>query len=165
MNVLNIKLCMFPYRSMDFRYLHILSFAFFCSSVGLFLYLTHVPLTPLALVLPSVRPPTLVNWAYSSFWSSLGSFEAACVLGKRHHEQSSQGTLYEPLGCVMFVYLACLPPIILCVWGLARFAGHDAWLSWWKCILAQRMDKGRGGEGTRVRVGGLGWWFWGCWLA
>lgn len=44
------------------------------------------------------------------------AFDAVCVcLWKRHLMQSIQGTLYEPLGCVMFAYLACLPPIVLCV--------------------------------------------------
>lgn len=111
-----------------------LTFAFFLS---LFLLIFNAPLwrcSPLS----SLRPPTLVNWTCSgsAFLWPFFFFESACESGKRHHEQSSQGTLYEPLGCVMFVYLACLPPIILCVCGLARFAGHDAWLSWWKCILA-----------------------------
>lgn len=86
-------------------------------------------------------------------------------LGKRHHKQWSHGTLYEPLDCVMFVYLACLPPhrfVCVCVCGLARFAGYDARLSWWICILAKRMDKGRDAGGTRVRVGGFGRWLQGC---
>lgn len=39
----------------------------------------------------------------------MGVRVCVCVLGKRHHQQSSHGTLDEPLGCVMFVYLACLP--------------------------------------------------------
>ena len=55
----------------------------------------------------------------------------------------------------------CLPGLSasacfdMCVWGLARFAGHDARLSWWICILAKRTDKGRDGGGR-----GVGWGAW-----
>lgn len=66
---------------------------------------------------------------HNLFWLSvvLDSSLMLCVfvrvfLGKRHHKQSSHGTLYEPLDCVMFVYLACLPPhrfvrACVCVWS------------------------------------------------
>lgn len=99
---------------------------------------------------PSVHPPTLVNTTCSGFrWSWTHLWYSVYVLGKRHHLQSSHGTLDEPLGCVMFVYLACLPlHLLVCVCGLARFAGRDARLSWWICILAKRTDKGRDGGRT-----------------
>lgn len=43
---------------------------------------------------------------------------AVCVSGKRHQLHSSHGTLDEPLDCVMFVYLACLPPRLLMCAGV-----------------------------------------------
>lgn len=89
----------------------------------------------------SLHPPTLENWNWLWLLLFFGLFfEAACVLGTRHDEQSSQGTLYEALGCVMFVYRACLPPIILCVRALwlALLAtmlgwadGNAYWLNGW----------------------------------
>lgn len=104
-----------------------------------------------------LRPPTLVNNLFClsvildlplTLYVCVCERDISCSQFREHYMN------HWAVWCLL-TWLVCLPSFCVCC--LARFAGHDAWLSWWKCILAKRMDKGRAAEGTRVRVGGFGW--------
>lgn len=125
----------------------------------------------LARLLLSVHPPTLVNttctgfrWSWTCLWCCVWVCLCVCMCERACRKETSLAVKSWNIRLTIGLCDVCLPGLSasacfdMCVWGLARFAGHDARLSWWICILAKRTDKGRDGGGTRRGVG------WGAWM-